>query len=245
MHLPEPTFPPLLTGHPVKGKPGPFEVACAKAAAGEAGAGDVFWARDTARLDWACVLEPEVKTARALQMHFTAMLAFADAFGAISPPEVALQFRWPRTLLVNGGVAGAARTASGPENDEGIAQWMTVGIALTIKRDTAGFEPGETPDETALHEEGCGEITRTQLVESLSRHFLNWVHTWNEEGFKAVHEGWLSKAESWQGLTAIDWEGEVHMGTFVTMDDEGNMLLQTETGMVSLPIAKAVEAWPA
>ncbi len=229
----------------MKGQPAPFELACTQASAGEAGAGDVFWARDTARLDWACVLEPDVASARALQMHFTAMLAFGDAFGAISPPEVALQFRWPSTLLVNGGTAGAARIALGPENGEGVADWMVVGIGLTIKRDMTGFEPGEAPDQTALYEEGCGEITRTELVESLSRHFLNWVHTWNEEGFKSVHEGWLAKAENWQSEITIDWDGAQHTGTFVTVDDEGNMLLKTEAGMVSLPIASAVEAAPA
>lgn len=241
MHLPDPTFPPLLTGHPVKGQPAPFELACQQAAAGQAGAGDVFWARDTSRLDWACVLEPDVQTPRALQMHFVAMLAFGDAFGAISPPEVALQFRWPSTLLVNGGIAGTARIATGPENDEGIADWMTVGIQLTIKRDTSGFEPGNAPEETALYEEGCGEITRTELVESLSRHFLSWVHTWNEEGFKGVHEGWLARAENWQSEIAIEWEGVQHTGTFLTVDDEGNLLLKTEQGVVSLPIASAVE----
>ncbi len=245
MHLPDPTFPPLLTGHDVKGKPGPFELACAKAAAGEAGAGDVFWARDTARLDWACVLEPEVATARALQMHFVAMLAFGDAFGAISPPEIALHFRWPSDLLVNGGKAGQAKVAVGPENAEGIADWMAVGITLTIKRDTTGFEPGDAPEETALNEEGCGEITRTELVNSLSRHFLNWVHTWNEEGFKGVHEGWLAKAENWQHEVSLTWDGARHTGTFVTIDDEGNLLLKTDDGMISLPIAKAVEAGPA
>ncbi len=242
MHMPDPTFPPLLTGHAVKGKPGPFETACAKATSGEAGAGDVFWARDTARLDWACVLEPEVRTSRALQMHFTAMMAFGDAFGAISPPEVALHFRWPSSLLVNGGTAGTARIAVGPEDAEGIAAWMTVGIGLALKRGTTSVEPGDAPEATALDEEGCGEITRTELVESLSRHFLNWVHTWNEDGFKAVHEGWLAKAENWQQEITLTWDGTEHSGTFITIDDEGNLLLKTEAGMVSLPIAKAVEA---
>lgn len=245
MHLPDPTFPPLLTGHAVKGKPGPFELACAQAAAGEAGAGDVFWARDTARLDWACVLEPEVRTSRALQMHYVLMLAFGDAFGAIAPPEVGLQFRWPSTLLVNGGIAGKARIAVGPENDEGIADWMAVGIGITIKRDTGGFEPGNAPEETALYEEGCGEITRTELVDSLSRHFLTWVHTWNEEGFKSIHEGWLARAENWQSEISVEWNGTQHAGTFITIDDEGNLLLKTTDGVVSLPIADAVDPVPA
>ncbi len=241
MHMPDPTFPPLLNGHGVKGQPGPLQAACATAAEGKAGAGDVFWARDTARFDWACVLEPEVETARALQMIFVAMVALGDAFGAIAPPEVAFQYRWPGELLVNGGRAGNARIAVGPENDEGVADWLVVDLDLTIKRAEAGYEPGSDPDNTALYEEGCGEITRTELVESVSRHFLNWVHTWNEEGFKSVHETWLARAEGWQENIAIFWDGSGHAGKFLTIDDEGNMILKADKTVVSLPIAKAVE----
>ena len=241
MHMPDPTFPPLLTGHDVKGKPGPFETACAEAQAGEAGAGDVFWARDTSRFDWACVLEPDVETARALQMHFTAMVALGDAFGAIAPPEVAFQYRWPGDLLVNGGRAGKARVAIGPEGDDGAPAWLVVGLDLVLKRDGGRYEPGADPDNTALQEEGCGEVTRTELVESVSRHFLTWVHTWNEEGFRSVHENWLARAEGWQEDISLDWAGEHHAGKFLTIDDEGNLLLKGEAGMVSLPVSEAVE----
>ncbi len=241
MHMPDPTFPPLLTGHDVKGKPGPFKTACARAVSGEAGAGDIFWARDTSRFDWACVLEPEVETARALQMHFTAMVALGDAFGAIAPPEVAFQYRWPGELLVNGGRAGRARIAVGPEDGGGVPAWLVTGLDLAIKRDGAGDEPGADPDNTALFEEGCGEITRTELVESVSRHFLNWVHTWNDEGFRSVHETWLARAAGWQEEISLAWAGEEHTGKFLTIDDEGNMILKGDDGMKSLAIAEALE----
>lgn len=244
MHMPDPTFPPLLTGHDVKGKPGPFETACARAQGGEAGAGDVFWARDTARFDWACVLEPEVETARALQMHFTAMVALGDAFGAIAPPEVGFQYRWPGELLVNGGKAGQARLAVGPEDGEGVPAWLAVGLDLVIRRDNGGQEPGANPDTTALHEEGCGEITRTELVESVSRHFLTWVHTWNDEGFRSVHENWLGRADGWEEDITVAWAGTEHTGKFLTIDDEGNMLLKGDDGITSLAIAEAVERLP-
>ncbi|MEM7428713.1 MAG: biotin/lipoate--protein ligase family protein [Pseudomonadota bacterium] len=239
--MPDPTFPPLLTGHDVKGKPGAFETAGAAAHAGEAGAGDVFWARDTAHFDWACVLEPEVETARALQMHFAAMVALGDAFGAIAPPEVAFQYRWPGELLVNGGRAGRARIAVGPEDSDGVPAWLVTGLDLAIRRDGPQFEPGADPDNTALHEEGCGEITRTDLVESVSRHFLTWVHTWNEEGFRSVHENWLARAEGWQEDIHLDWEGESHAGRFLTIDDEGNMILKGEAGVTSLAISGVLE----
>ncbi len=241
MHIPDPTFPPLLSGRDVKGRPGPFQAACAAAQAGEAGAGDVFWARDTSRFDWACVLEPEVEMARALQMHFTAMVALGDAFGAIAPPEVAFHYRWPGDLLVNGGRAGRARIAAGEEDVDGVPAWLVTGLELVIKREGRALEPGADPDNTVLHEEGCGEITRTELVESVSRHFLTWVHTWNEDGFRPVHENWLARAEGWQENITLNWAGAVHAGRFLTIDDEGNMVLKGAEGMESLAIAEVME----
>jgi hypothetical protein len=53
--------------------------------------------------------------------------------------------------------------------------------------------PGERMDATTLHEEGAGEVDRTQLIESVSRHFLTWVDTWQHEGFRPVHDNWTGR----------------------------------------------------
>ena len=97
----DPTFPPLLRGVGVEGKPGPFERACADAAAGSAQAGATYWGRSMSDVKLAIVLEPDVSAAASLQMLISLMVGFGDAFGSIGPPEVGMFYRWPMALVVN------------------------------------------------------------------------------------------------------------------------------------------------
>ena len=241
MHLDDPTFPPLLSGHAVKAPLRAFESACEAANMGTAGAGEIFWGRDTARLDWAIVLEPDVGATQAQQMLIVCQVAFADAFGAIAPPEVAVQFRWPGDVLINGAKAGQMRIAMGANGDDGCPKWLCVGLALNIRRQNVEYEPGSAPDETDLTEEGCAELDRTQLIESVSRHFLSQVHSWNEDGFGALHETWMSKAVNVGDVVNLNLEGQIYEGTFLTIDDEANLILKSKDATISLPMADFVE----
>ncbi|MGI9482604.1 MAG: biotin/lipoate--protein ligase family protein [Hyphomicrobiales bacterium] len=241
MHLPDPTFPPLLSGHAVKAPERAFESACAAAGFGDAGAGDVFWARDTAQMDWAIVLEPEVSAAQAQQMLILGQAAFADAFGAVAPPEVGVHFRWPGTVLINGAKAGIARICMGSDLEDGCPAWMVIGLSINIRRKGGTDEPGDVPDETDLMEEGCGDVDRTQLVESLSRHFMNRVHEWHEDGFRPAHETWTSKAENAGEEVELNWSGEKRAGTLLTIDDEGNLILKNDTQTIALALDEYVE----
>ncbi len=242
MHLDYPTFTTLLTGHPVKAPERAFNMACAHADEGQAGAGDVYWGRDTSRMDWAIVLEPDVLQAQAQQMLVVAEVAFAESFGAIAPPEVGVHFRWPGEVLINGAKAGDVHMKFGRTGDDGFPRWLVLGMTLNIRRPEGSLEPGAAPDETDLAEEGCAELDRTQLIESLSRHFLNHVHNWNEDGFAPIHELWMSKAQSAGEEIEIDWQGELHTGTFLTIDDEANLILKKEAGAVALPLASFCNA---
>jgi len=240
MHLPEPTFPPLLAGHAVKRPVRPFARALEGARAGAFGAGDVVWSRDVNRLECAIVLEPEVTRERAEEMLYVAMVAFGDALGAIAPPEVAVTYRWPQTILVNGGVAGHMPIVLSEETGaDGAPAWLVVGAELVLRDDSKGIEPGLDPDRTTLYEEGCGEVTRTGLLESFCRHFLSWVHSWELEGFAPVHAMWLGRAHDREKPVEIDCGGKTLTGTFVGLDERGNLLLRTAAGMEMIPTAAA------
>lgn len=238
MHLPEPIFPPLLAGMPVKAPDQPFARACAEADAGRAGAGDVFWARATNRLDVAIVLEPDVCLQQAMQMQFAAMVAFGDALGAVAPPEVGVYYRWPGDILVNGARVGAVRVALPQDAREGaVPRWLVVGIIVTIRHDVAVTDPGLDSENTTLEEEGCGEITRTELVDSFCRHFLLWVHIWEEEGFRQISEAWVERARKLgDGASTCGVSGKL-----LGLDESGNLLVKPENGAaVSVPILSHV-----
>lgn len=241
MHLPEPTFPPLLTGHGVSAPDRPFDVAVRRANEGRLTAGDLVWARDTDRLDCAIVLEPDVAGDQAAEMLFLTMVALGDAVGALAPPEVGVYYRWPGGIDVNGANAGRARLsiAQSPASDDP-PPWMVVGLTLAIRATDRRTEPGESADRTTLHEEGCAEIDRTQLLESVSRHFLAWVDTWETEGFGSVHETWLGRCRDvGETVTVETRQGNV-TGAFVGLDDHGNLLLRTETGVESVKTLDAL-----
>lgn len=243
MHQPDPTFPPLLRGVDVEGPPGPFGRACADAAAGKAAAGDVYWDRSMSDCRLAIVLEPEVPAVRSLQMLYVLMVAFGDAFGAIGPPEVGIFYRWPMGLVVNDALIGRMRIAlPSTAGVDDVPDWLAVGLDIRIRRPEQDIEPGYELDRTTLEDEGGGDITRTDLVESISRHFLVWVHTWSEEGFKPVHDAWLPRGEGINTDITVTHDGMDHSGQFVGIDDEGNMLLKPAEGdVISLSLIGSVE----
>lgn len=243
MHQPDPTFPPLLTGHAVKAPARAFETAVAGAGSGAFGAGDLVWGRDTERLDCAVVFEPEVGPERAAEMLFLAMVAFADSFGALAPPEVAISFGWPGTIRVNGGEVGHARAAMAAErDDDGAPLWLAVGLEVMLRRRWGrGEEPGASPHLTDLYEEGCGELTRTGMIESYARHLLVWIHDWEREGFKPVHQMWLYRADGHRAEATVTLGATRHRGRFVGLDDHGNMLMEVDGTVTPIAATDAIE----
>ena len=95
---------------------------------------------------------------------------------------------------------------------------------MAITLDLSVENPGELPDRTTLHEEGAGEVTRTMLIESVSRHFLTWIDGWMNEGFKGVHENWLGRVVGSDQDITICHAGASLSGRVTGMDEDGNLL---------------------
>ena len=187
-----PELPPLFDLKPLSPGEDPFDVASAAAQAGDAGAGDVFWSQRLDRIELAVVLEPDNPVRDSLMMLPLAMVAFGDALGAIGPPVLAVHFRWPDAVEVNGGFVGGFRIAMAEvANDDEVPDWLVVSFSIAVQMDLMDDAPGQRADETTLYDEGCGEITVDDLTESFARHFLTWINRWQEEGFEPVRLAWL------------------------------------------------------
>jgi len=242
----EPVFPPLLNGIAVEPGTDTASIAIAAAGAGEAGAGDLFWSQSEDRLNMAVVLEPDVPFWRAVQMRHVLAVAFGDAFGAISPPEIAVHYRWPGDILVNGARAGAIKldVPAGLTADE-VPKWMVLSLDVAIMLDLSIENPGEMPDNTSLHEEGAGEVTRTMLIESVSRHFLTWIDGWMNEGFRGVHETWLGRAFGSEKDITVTHAGATLRGRVTGMDEDGNLLFAaTSKPVQALALTQTVTGHP-
>jgi biotin-(acetyl-CoA carboxylase) ligase len=158
------------------------------------GAGTLVWARSWARIDAAVVLEPEQPLAAARPALLAAMVAFADAAGALGPPEVPLTFDWPAGIRVNGGLVGGARIMAPPGcAEDAVPDWIVVGIEVAFA--AADHEPGRDPGRTTLFEEGYADTSPAEMTAAWARHLMANLADWQARGLRVVAERYLARLD--------------------------------------------------
>ncbi|WP_416883200.1 DUF4444 domain-containing protein [Marivita sp.] len=228
-----PMFPPLMQGINAAGAD-PFEAACSEAAQG-CDAGTILYDVTPERLQAAIVLAPEVPLADAAAMLPLTGVAVQNALGALGPSELAVHLCWDGPIRVNGARCGYVRGATDVSDVAEEPGWLVAGFELVFARPhVAG---GETPDETDLMSEGCGDLTPTDLLESWSRHLLNWISRWEDEGIGPLHAEWSGLAH---GIGA-DGTFLGRSGHFLGLDEKLGLLLRTEGQTMLLPVTDLLE----
>ncbi len=79
---------------------------------------------------------------------------------------------------------------------------------------------------------GGPSFTRTDILQSLSAHFLTWLNIWQDEGFRPVHDQWLFRAEGREAPIRITQGGGSIEGQVMGLDEGANLLLKTPAGEV-------------
>ncbi len=238
MPLDDPHFPSLLRAHAVRARARPLAEACRLARSGRLGAGDVVWSRNSARAELAIVLEPEVALERALQMGPLMMVALGDCLAALCPPQIAVLYRWPDTILINGAMAGEVRLACPSGRADGVPAWLAVGAVLDL---AAPKRQRKDWSRTSLDEEAGPGVSRTEVLEGLAAHFLKWLNTWTEDGFRPVRDHWLFRAHGREAPTTFTVRGDSVEGQVIDLDEAANVVLKTAAGVQRLSYIDAVE----
>lgn len=227
---------------PVEAGPDDDPLTVARDLAGSMDAGATFvWARRADRAECAIVLAPDRPLSEALKVVYVAHAGIGDALGALVPPAVDVAFDWPDRIRVNGAVAGGFRLVfpdgCGPSD---VPDWMVLGLSLRMMPGPDGEDPGRTPDRTTMYDEGCGDLTAAAVLESFARHFLYWINRWDEDGFGAVQASWLPRAAGREDAEMFRVGDLSVEGTIFSLDKDGGLVVKTETGMETLPLAAAL-----
>ena len=192
-----------------------------RAEKGSLSAGDLVWSQSTSDLMIAIVLEPEVLRERCGEIVFVAMVALGDAVGAQIPAEIGIHYQWPGTVLMNNGRIGFVDLIISEGETDGIPEWMVLGIDFSVLPDMADLNPGLNVEITTMWEEGCGDITRNDLLESIARHMLAVLHSWSEDGFSSIHQQWTGRLFEQDQLALGVGDSTQFMG----LDENGNAIL--------------------
>jgi biotin-(acetyl-CoA carboxylase) ligase len=226
-----------MSGRAVTGATHPFDAACALAAEG-CDAGLIVHNLTANHLMAAIVLAPEVPLADAMLMLPTCGVGFQNAFGALAPPEVAVQLEWSGAIRLNGASCGRLRVAAGGTDPEVEPDWLVIGLDLPLLQITE--RPGDQPEQTTLYDEGCAEVDPVELLEAWARHSLVWINTWEDAGPRALHAEWRGLA--WRMGEEVTQSG--HTGTFQGVDDRFGMLLREGDTTHLIPLTALLETQP-
>ncbi|MEM9785676.1 MAG: biotin/lipoate--protein ligase family protein [Pseudomonadota bacterium] len=194
-----PTFPPLMSGQATVDDP--LDVATQMAMAG-CDAGTVVYQTGTDDLRAAIIFAPDIPLGDAMIMLPICGIGFQNALGAIAPPEIAVLLEWNGTLRVNDATCGGLSAHASGNDPAGVPDWLIIGLHIPIRN--SAENPGATPDVTTLYEEGCGDISATQLLEGWSRHTLVWMNRWSDDGTAPIHAEYTGLLHRHEGEIGVD-----------------------------------------
>ncbi len=181
----------------------------AQVIAAEEGAGTLVWVRRFDTIEVAVVLEPEQTLAEARCALYAGMNAAADALGTYCPPEKPIEFAWPDTIMLDGGIVGGCRLAAptGVSQNE-IPDWLVLGLNLrSVVEVTVDqtFERG-----TSLITEGFEMMDGNKIIESYSRHLMAAFDGWKASGLKSLADRYIARLQPAKGVRrGIDFNGDL------------------------------------
>jgi len=182
----------------------------AKAIAGEEGAGTVVHVGRFDLAEFALVLEPDEPLRTARRALYAGSVALGDALAVFAPPERPVEFVWPDTVQVDGGLVGGVRLAwpRGAAEDA-VPDWLVFGVMIRTVA-IGETEPGLRPISAALDEEGFDDVGAGRLAESFARHFMVALDAWKEAGFGVVARNYLERLAREPGVRReIDDNGDL------------------------------------
>ncbi len=172
----------------------------AKSIAAENGAGTVVHVGRFDLAEFAVVLEPDEPLRTARRTFYAGSVALADALAAFAPPERPIDFIWPDTIRVDGGIVGGVQLAwPAGTDEEAIPDWLVFGAMIRTVA-LVENEPGLRPLGAALEDEGFADVGSGRLVESFTRHLMAAADAWREQGFAAVAKDYLTRLARENGV---------------------------------------------
>lgn len=155
------------------------------------------------------------------QMIFVVGLSLLEAIKDIAPAlEVSL--KWPNDVLVNG------RKVSGILLEKAAGDYLVIGVGVNIV--TAPDIQDLLYPAISLKEVGVVTERISFLKKYISFLDANLAE-WKSKGFAPIKERWLKYAKNLGAMIKVHTEKDDKIGEFVNVDENGILLLATESGI--------------
>ena len=195
------------------------------------------WVQPKGNFSASLVMRPEGAPGDAALRSFVAALALREALVAATGREDLITLKWPNDVLLNGGkIAGILLESLGTA---GGINHLVIGIGVNLLAAPAPAEleahavpPVSLKGETGVH------VTPEAFLDLLAPAFARYEAQLATYGFGPIRTAWLAHAARLGEVITARTGHEAIIGTFQTVDDDGQLVLETAKGPRRIPAAE-------
>ncbi|MGR3513277.1 MAG: biotin--[acetyl-CoA-carboxylase] ligase [Paracoccaceae bacterium] len=179
------------------------------------------------------VYRPTGRAADAALRSFFAANAVYEAL-ALKVDRDRLWLKWPNDVLLDGGkVAGILLESVGTAT---AVDWLAIGIGVNLIDPPSGVENAAFPP-VGLERQGGDPADPDEFLSLLASNMETQERLFDTLGFAPIRKQWLRRAARLgETITARTARDEV-TGVFESIDEAGQLVLQTPKGQVRIPAA--------
>ncbi|MDZ4093762.1 MAG: biotin--[acetyl-CoA-carboxylase] ligase [Paracoccaceae bacterium] len=195
------------------------------------------WTSPRGNFHASLVLQPTEPPDQVALRSFAAALALLDALVSLTGLPQAFALKWPNDVLLNGGkLAGILLESSG---QAGRVTDLVIGIGVNLIAAPGldAMEPGALRPVTLLEETGL-RVTPEAFLDTLAPAYAHWETVFTEQGFAPLRTEWLRHAARLGEVIRARTGTQTRHGVFATIDPQGALVLDTDTGRIAIPAAE-------
>nr|WP_074221526.1 biotin--[acetyl-CoA-carboxylase] ligase [Rhodovulum sp. ES.010] len=187
------------------------------------------WAAPEGNLSATLVMDPGCGPAQAALYSFVASYALYATLTAYVLNRDAVTLKWPNDVLLKGGkLAGILLEADGAGGP--VARLaIGIGVNLNTAPTHVALEPG-APRPATLAEVTGEPVDPLEFLAFLAEHLAHQGAFFRAHGFGPLRAAWLERAARRGRTITARTSNEQIAGTFVTVDEDGQLVLETSDG---------------
>ena len=195
------------------------------------------WVNPAGNLAATLVMRPNGPVDRIALRSFVAALALFDAVTAATGRAQGLALKWPNDVLLNGGKLAGILLESAGQGGQAAYLAIGVGVNLIEAPDSDAVEAGAVRPVSLLSETGIA-VGAEDFLTILAASYATYEAQFETFGFEPIRTAWLNRAARLSEVITARTSASETTGTFETVDLQGNLVLRTATGPVSIPAAE-------
>jgi len=191
------------------------------------------WANPTGHFAATYVYRPSGTAAEGALRSFFAANAVFEAL-AMKVERDRLSLKWPNDVLLDGGkVAGILLESVGTAT---ALDWLAIGIGVNLFDPPKGLENTAFPP-VGLEHQGGDPTDPDEFLSFLASNMETQERLFDTFGFAPIRTHWLRRAAKLGEEITARTAREEFTGVFETVDEAGQLVLQTSKGQVRIPAA--------